>query len=662
MVRIRKIQWEQVSGQVVEAALITLFFIVPLAVLPTTYELFEFNKLILVYALAAIIASFEAIRLISSKRPRLVRPHLLAAGLLFTAVLAISTLTSIDRQVSLFGYYGRFHGGLLSIVSYGIIYFSLTQLPARAFLNLIKVSLFSGLLVAGWGFLEHWGIDADYWAQDVKARVFSTLGHPNWLGAYLAMLIPWSLAFYLQARSRRLVLLLGALTLLFYTTFVFTYSRGASIGLAAGFITFLALAGATTLRASWRRLLLLITGAVAVTLTFASPLTLQISGSAPYRAVGAPAASLESGNETGNIRLIVWQGTLEVFGHYPILGSGPETFGESFYQFRPVEMNYTSEWNYLFNKAHNEYLNYLATTGILGTAAYAFLLISFFWLISKQIFKASREKRLYLAAAAAGTAAYLIQNIFGFTVVPLAILFLLNLAVLVLTKVEILRPKLKLPQPLAPLVLVPLVLLLLGVFNLWRADAYYTQGLGAFDLGANEEAERLLLEANRLNPTEPNYIIQLAYVRARLAQDTSSLELAEEARLLADQATASAPFNLSLWRIKGQIMETLMKLDPKFEAQTRSAKERAVQIAPTEAEVRVELAQFYESTSEKDLALATYLQALGLKSDFLDAIVSCAELYLERGDLKQAKIYLSRAQKIAPDDPTVVSLSQKVSP
>lgn len=662
MVRIRKIQWEHVSEKVVEASLITLFFMVPLAVLPTTYELFEFNKLILVYSLTAIIASFEAVRLVSSKRPRLVRPHLLAAGLLFTAVLGISTLTSIDLQVSLFGYYGRFHGGLLSIVAYGVIYFSLTQLPTRSYLNLIKVTLFSGFLVAGWGFLEHWGIDADYWAQDVKARVFSTLGHPNWLGAYLAMLIPWSLAFYLLSRSRRLVLLFGALTLLFYTVFVFTYSRGASIGLTAGFISFLALAGATTLRATWRRLLIVLAGAVAITLVFASPLTLQISGSAPYRAVGVPTPSLESGNETGNIRLIVWQGALEVFKHYPILGSGPETFGESFYQFRPVEMNYTSEWNYLFNKAHNEYLNYLATTGILGTAAYAFLLISFFWLISRQIFKASREKRLYLAAAAASTVAYLIQNIFGFTVVPLAILFTLNLAVLIMSEVKVLSPKLNLPQSMSPLLLLPLSLLLLCVFNLWRADAYYTQGLGAFDLGANEEAERLFLEANRLNPTEPNYIIQLAYVRAQIAHDTSSLELAEEARSLADSATSSAPFNLSLWRLKGQIMETLMKIDPKFETQTRSAKERAVQIAPTEAEVRIELAQFYESTSEKDLALDTYLQTLGLKSDFLDAIVSCAELYLERSDLKQAKIYLSRAQKIAPEDPAVVSLSQKVSP
>lgn len=658
----RKIQWELVSGQVVEAALITLFFMVPLAVLPTTYELFEFNKIILVYALAAIIASFELIRLVAAKRPRIARPHLLVVGLIFIAALTISTLTSIDRQVSLFGYYGRFHGGLLSIISYGVIYFSLTQLPAGSYLNLIKVSLFSGFLVAGWGFLQHWGIDASYWAQDVKARVFSTLGHPNWLGAYLAMLIPWTITFYLLAKTRPLVVLFGALTLLFYTTFVFTYSRGASVGLAVGIAVFFGLVGMTILKASWRRFLLVLIGMAAITLTFASPWTTQIAGTAPYRTVGAPAASLESGNETGNIRLIVWQGAFEVFKHYPILGSGPETFGESFYQFRPVEMNYTGEWNYLFNKAHNEYLNFLATTGILGTAAYASLLIYFFWLISKEIFKASLEKRLYLAAATAGTAAYLIQNIFGFTVVPLATLLLLNLAALILTKVEVRSIKLKVSQSLAPLVLLPLVLLLLGVFNLWRADAYYTQGLGAFDLGANEEAEGLLVEANKLNPTEPDYTIQLAYVRAYLAQDKSSLELADSAQALADSATAISPFKLSIWRIKGQIMEELIEVDSKFKDQARAAKERAVQIAPTEAEVRLELAQFYEATSEGDLALATYLQTLGLKNDLLEALISCTRLYLERGDLKQAKIYLSRAQKIDPDDPAVVNLSQKVFP
>ena len=37
----------------------------------------------------------------------------------------------------------------------------------------------------------------------------------------------------------------------------------------------------------------------------------------------------------------------------------------------------TSEWDYLYNKAHNEYLNYLTTTGIVGLGTHLLLLAGF---------------------------------------------------------------------------------------------------------------------------------------------------------------------------------------------------------------------------------------------------------------------------------------------
>ena len=65
---------------------------------------------------------------------------------------------------------------------------------------------------------------------------------------------------------------------------------------------------------------------------------------------------LESGGtESGVIRKFVWLGAIEVFKHYPILGTGPETFAFSFPMYKPVGHNLTSEWDFIYNKAHNEF-------------------------------------------------------------------------------------------------------------------------------------------------------------------------------------------------------------------------------------------------------------------------------------------------------------------
>ena len=52
-----------------------------------------------------------------------------------------------------------------------------------------------------------------------------------------------------------------------------------------------------------------------------------------------------------------------------LIGTGTETFAFAFYRYRPAGHNLTAN-GILYNKAHNEYLNYLATTGLFGLASY----------------------------------------------------------------------------------------------------------------------------------------------------------------------------------------------------------------------------------------------------------------------------------------------------
>ncbi|HBU22112.1 TPA: hypothetical protein DEB02_04170, partial [Candidatus Beckwithbacteria bacterium] len=81
--------------------------------------------------------------------------------------------------------YSRFNGGLVSTASYLTLYYAyISNLASPRFTKkFLKVTLTTALIVSLYGILEHFGIDEHVWIQDVKNRVFSTLGQPNWLAA-----------------------------------------------------------------------------------------------------------------------------------------------------------------------------------------------------------------------------------------------------------------------------------------------------------------------------------------------------------------------------------------------------------------------------------------------------------------------------------------------
>jgi O-antigen ligase/Flp pilus assembly protein TadD len=547
-----------------------------------------------------------------------------------------------------------------------VIFYSLIQLPLKKFLRLIKAVLLSSFFVAVWGIAEHFGIDASYWVQDVKARVFSTLGQPNWLAGYLVMVLPWSLAFYFQTQKKWELVLLVILNLTLYTCFIFTFSRGGDFGLTAAVISLLILIGWKMVRSHLRRVLIISLIFGTITIIFTSPLTNLLFGQTSHR----DAPLLQRGDDTGSIRLIIWQDAWEIFKHYPLTGSGLETFGESFYKFRPAEMNQTPEWDFLFNRAHNEYLNFMATTGIIGTLAYLGLLGSFFYLVWLKIKHLPTKERLFLAAATGSTVGYLVQNIFSFTVVPLALVLVMNLAaVTVLIPAKPLswnwaeRWGMFMKHQVQLLLLLPLIIVLVLITNLWRADILHASGSSNYDLGASFEAERDLSSALNLNPTEPAYMMQLALTKASLAigfpGTADSISEADQAVKLADSAVQVSPYNLNLWRQRAEVLQRLDTINPRYTNLALAARIKATELAPTDPKVRTELAQSYLSTKKTSEALSTFLASYRLKEDYVDTLIGLSRIYLNQSDQEQAKFYLRKALVVSPQNSEVTALAQK---
>src|SRR5439155_4527129 len=138
-----------------------------------------------------------------------------------------------------------------------------------------------------------------------------------------------------------------------------------------------------------------------------------------------PAAGELGGTDSGKIRLLVWTGAINAWKNHPLIGTGVETFAFAYYKYKPAAHNLTSEWDFLYNKAHNEYLNYLATTGIFGLGSYLlliawFIIYSLLFIVKRRPYTAGH---LLFASLLASYLAYLVYNFFLFSVVIIAIFF-----------------------------------------------------------------------------------------------------------------------------------------------------------------------------------------------------------------------------------------------
>lgn len=694
-----------------------IFFLVPLVFYSDSFELFEYNKMMLTYGLTIIIITTWILKMIAAQKLILKKTPLDLPILLFLISQILSTIFSIDRHTSIWGYYTRSNGGLLSTICYILLYYAFVSNFnnfKKQVLTMLKFSIASVFIISIWGILEHFGYSfsclimrGDFsdgcWVQDVQARVFATLGQPNWMAALLEMIIFPTIYFFLRAKNWlwKAVYLLAAIAN--YLGFTFTYSRGAMLGLLGGLVVFLVLYFWILFREKGSSkflmpqfLALLIGSFILINLLFGSALTdfkLLNAVAVPNRpAIISGNSQLENGGtESGRIRLIVWRGALDIFMHYPLLGSGVETFAYSYYNFRPAAHNMTSEWDFLYNKAHNEYLNYLSTTGIVGFITYMAIILGFLYCLMLIIFRLKlkdsleeQDIRLFDLAILTGYLSYLIQNFFQFSVVPIATLFFLFPAFIFiyLSDAELKFPilqnlNLKLYQLMntffpavrrffgklavyqsffsAWLILMGVILLFVLV-RFWFADKSFARGTKELEAGEAGQAFFDLKDAVDANPVEPYYVSQYGLAAAASSvgiqsQDaTLSAQLRDQAIQYTTEALKRSPRNVPFWKTAYQTFSELALTDPKYNQNALQVLDELAILSPTDPESYFEKGQIYQSIGKANLAIQNFQTALKMKPDYQNALNSLADEYEKTGQKKAVIETIKQEIKYHPDD------------
>jgi tetratricopeptide (TPR) repeat protein/O-antigen ligase len=126
--------------------------------------------------------------------------------LAYLLVLLITTATSVAPVLSLHGAFVRLQGAYTTLAYVGLFCLMVLTLRSREqFDRIVTVLLLASIPVAVYGVAQQWGLDpASYVGPkiELKWRVRSTIGQHIFLGAYLIMLMPWTLGRLIEAVGR----------------------------------------------------------------------------------------------------------------------------------------------------------------------------------------------------------------------------------------------------------------------------------------------------------------------------------------------------------------------------------------------------------------------------------------------------------------------------
>jgi putative inorganic carbon (hco3(-)) transporter len=662
-----------------------LFLTVPFFFTWVNEELFEFPKMLLTYGFTSLIVGLWIARMVVEKKPLIRQTVFDWPLLIFVASQALSTMFSIHPSTSIMGYYTRFHGGLLSTLAYVLLFYaSVNNFSKKDLKKLWLTILIAALGITLYAIPEHLGkspscllitgsLDVSCWVQDVKNRVFATFGQPNWLAAYTITLIPMGIIFCAQSKKVWQQLLAGLTTITLFLTLLYTQSRSGFMGFVIGTVGLISgllwikYKNKSFDKAIMTRYLGLSGILLIIMLINGSPLTpaltqiFKTQDSPPPTEVitTAPVNRLEAGGtDSGEIRKIVWQGSLDVWKRYPLFGSGVETFAYSYYQDRPLAHNQVSEWDFLYNKAHNELLNFLATTGIVGLGSYL-LLLSWFGVVSLKIIFKPNPKNLptdqsFTLAMLSGVIALSVSNFFGFSTVMVSVLLFIILASVAIThSKEELDPASKTTATLSTgqflqlsFLAIATLMTLIKISKIWQADKAYAAGKSYIEAGYAVQSLEQFQTAIRLRPKEALFRNDLADTYSKVAialsqqgQSTASAEFRKSALAESALALRLNPRHLNYYKTQARVLITLSQLEPALLEQSVDILETALKLAPTDAKLMYNLSLVKISLGQTEVGIEILEKTIAMKTNYEAAHLALAKQYeaLKKIDQAQAE-------------------------
>lgn len=676
-----------------EVGWLLLAFLPPLWVNLWGLQPFELAKVTLVRSVVWLLAAYFISEIVLGRRSlrhELEANRLLLPVSLLAVVLAVTTVTAVNRPMSLWGSYERAQGAVTHL-SYLLLFLLAAahfRSPGRA-LRLVTAMVAACVPLILLGILQALGWNPLGLVSDARSPVFATLGRANFLGAYLAMMIPLTLALWLTSpqrghRTAWFVLLLSELIVI-----GLTLARGAWLATAVSLSLFAMSWWGPHLARRWRKAAW---GGVGLLLA-SGPLLVAWLG------------SLQGGSSAA--RLAIWQGTLELIGRRPLLGYGVDALGLVFPGVYPPQLVYYQGRQFFVDRAHNLLLEWTVSAGIPGLLAISLVLIAFVIATGRAVRGTSQpKKRALLLAVLAAILGNTAHNLVSFDVTATATATWMLMGVgLGLAGAPSVQTVAAVPKRSLRQWAVISLLLLCAVTAIWQmngrplmadvaarsARRHAQNGDWARAIAAGEEAvahwptevahhralsglywqqavvdpsvaqvrlvqaERALRNAHQQRPGDPALWLHSArfYAASTGRFGTHAGHLADEAFR---QAAALAPQQATIYAAWGRA-----KMEQEDAQAAAVLLRRAVSLDASHGQAYVDLGAAELALGRVEIALADFREAARLLPESGPAYAGLAQCYWQLGRPQEARSAVEKALQHDPQNALALKLRQEIS-
>lgn len=657
--------------KIIKFCIYLLVFLLPLFWLPFSFEAIEFNKQYLLFFLTSLaFVSWLAKMVVAEGTIKFRKTPLDIFAGLFLTVAILSAIFSVDKNSSVFGFYGRFSDSLIGLLSLGALYFLITNNVAVKAENpkaeknsklkipnsslgicvpdLVKVFLGSVSLVVLTAYFSIFGVweRFSFLPQAMRQKVFNPIsGSLEGLAVFLSVIMVFLAVKVSLGKKNKKLSIAPLLLLLSIAGLLLIVDYNASwLVLLLSLVIFLGFS-------LWKRVfkenannlfLPLILLGIAV---FGLSVDLSLVKGLVREQVLDRGLSWQVGlaGATDSVKSV-------------FLGSGIGTFHYDFTKEKPQSFNQDRLWQFRFDRPGSYFSEILGTMGFLGILSYlaligSFLLISWFLLRAKFSNFQLVFFMAFLALVIAQFAYY--QN------TALAFAFWLFLALGAVSWEKGATEKTFSLKKIPELGLVSNAVL--GIIGLGLLASFYFGGriywadknfALAQPLAGGLAKTNILEKTVEFNPGNSQYwtILAKSYFREAQQELQKSVELADKDYLqnrialaidAAKQASTHGPGQVAALENLAMIYRDIRVFIGGAQDWAVKYFREAIALEPTNPVLRTELAKILEDPDQAEQELAT---AVALKPDYLDALLQQAFFEERLGNIDGA---IDKMQKLS---------------
>ena len=549
----------------IKAGLVVLFFFAPLVFYPYNTT-FHFTKNTVVEIILFLVGGLWLIKQLEQKENTLLKSPLNLPILIFFTTILISlfqtnSLYDSFNELALWG-------------SYFLVYFIVISSikDKRCIYILLKIVILSASIAAIYCIFQFYGLDFTFWRKiGGRGSLFSTFGNPNYLAGHLAAVIPLVFVLFCLQKNKFKKIFLEFVIVILYTSLLMTLCRGAWMGLFVSAVVMLVAiyffkrSELTFFRKNKGWLISLILILLVISIVYSTPNPLNPLGK--ISVTQRVAATIEEGGSSMQTRFLIWLSSVETIRQSPLWGEGIGTYGLYYPSSQGAILSQKRYQKYIpsTNKsinAHNDYLHIGAEIGIIGLAAFLWMIFAFYKNILNGLLRAKNREKIFLLIGFIGGVTVLLIHAsvsFPFHVIQNGILFwlILGLSIIVVNRGEeiegikdegflddkedkknnlekykifrIFKENIFLRRVIQIGIVVIVILLVVVKINWYRADIYLKKGEMLMQMGNYLAAVEELERSRELNPYNGKNYLPLGIVYNNLGRYDEAVMAFKEA-------------------------------------------------------------------------------------------------------------------------------------